>query len=80
MISSDLNGASQQKVPVKFSFQPMRLLSNPHRVSRHIVGMANVNAVELRELLIPLPKLPEQRRLMEAVEKARQRTHLPRRV
>jgi restriction endonuclease S subunit len=42
------------------------------RVSRHIVGMANVNAVELRDLLIPLPKLIEQQKLMTVVEKARE--------
>ena len=41
------------------------------RVSRHIVGMANVNAVELRDLLIPLPAPAEQRKLMELVETAR---------
>lgn len=41
------------------------------RVSRHIVGMANVNAEELRELLIPLPNPAEKRRLMQVVEKAR---------
>jgi len=41
------------------------------RVSRHIVGMANVNAEELRDLQIPLPNLTEQRRLMQAVERAR---------
>lgn len=41
------------------------------RVSRHIVGMANVNAEELRELQIPLPNPGEQRRLMAVVEKAR---------
>jgi len=45
------------------------------RVSRHIVGMANVNAQELRELQTPLPKLAEQRKLMEVIDKARVEQH-----
>ena len=37
------------------------------RVSRQIIGMANVNAQELRELVIPLPSLEEQDRLLAPV-------------
>lgn len=42
------------------------------RVSRQIVGMANVNAEEIRELLIPLPSLKQQSAFVAELEAARQ--------
>lgn len=41
------------------------------RVSRQIIGMSNVNAEELRDLLIPLPPLEVQRALVDEMEAAR---------
>jgi type I restriction enzyme S subunit len=41
------------------------------RVSRQIIGMSNVNAEELRDLLIPLPPLHVQRTLINEMEAAR---------
>ena len=41
------------------------------RDSRQIIGMANVNAAELREFVLPLPALTEQRRLVAPVHAAR---------
>jgi type I restriction enzyme S subunit len=37
------------------------------RDSRQIIGMANVNASELKRFLVPLPPISEQRNLMEPV-------------
>jgi type I restriction enzyme, S subunit len=42
------------------------------RVSRQIIGMANINAEELRNLMIPLPPLDVQERLMVPVRSAAQ--------
>lgn len=42
------------------------------RISRQIIGMTNVNAEELRDLLIPLPPLPIQEKLVEEMERARE--------
>ena len=42
------------------------------RVSRQIIGMSNVNAEELRDLLIPLPPLAIQRTLVDEMEAARE--------
>ncbi|MEH1893071.1 MAG: restriction endonuclease subunit S [Nostoc sp.] len=42
------------------------------RVSRQIIGMSNVNAEELQDLLIPLPPLNIQRSLISELEAARQ--------
>jgi restriction endonuclease S subunit len=42
------------------------------RVSRQIIGMSNINAEELRDLLIPLPPLDIQRRLVAEMEAARE--------
>ena len=42
------------------------------RVSRQIIGMSNVNAEELRDLLIPLPPLDIQRALVAEMEAARE--------
>lgn len=41
------------------------------RVSRQIIGMSNVNAEELKDLLIPLPDLKTQRALVAEMESAR---------
>ena len=41
------------------------------RVSRQIIGMSNVNAEELQDLLIPLPPLDAQRSLVADMESAR---------
>jgi restriction endonuclease S subunit len=41
------------------------------RVSRQIVGMSNVNAEELRELVIPLPSLEIQQKLVAEFESQR---------
>lgn len=41
------------------------------RVSRQIVGMSNVNAEEIRELLIPLPPVEKQRMFVAELEAAR---------
>lgn len=41
------------------------------RVSRQIVGMSNINAEELRELVVPLPPLEIQRQLVAELETAR---------
>ncbi|HVF57705.1 MAG TPA: restriction endonuclease subunit S [Pyrinomonadaceae bacterium] len=43
-----------------------------NRVSRQIIGMSNVNAEELRDLLIPLPPLDIQRALVAEMEAARE--------
>jgi restriction endonuclease S subunit len=43
------------------------------QVSRQIVGMSNVNAEELKDLLVPLPPLQKQRQL--ALELAQARKH-----
>lgn len=42
------------------------------RVSRQIVGMSNVNAEELQDLIIPLPSLSVQRTLIVEMEAARE--------
>jgi type I restriction enzyme S subunit len=42
------------------------------RVSRQIIGMSNVNAEELQNLLIPLPPLDIQKSLVAEIEAARQ--------
>lgn len=42
------------------------------RVSRQIIGMSNVNAEELQDLLIPLPSVEVQRSLVAEIEAARQ--------
>ncbi len=39
-------------------------------VSRQIAGMTNINAEEIRELLIPRPDLPTQKRIVAAWKKA----------
>ncbi len=41
------------------------------RVSRQIIGMSNVNAEELRELLIPVPPIPTQQHLVNKMNLAR---------
>lgn len=41
------------------------------QVSRQVAGMSNVNAEELRDLLIPLPDITEQERLLAELETAR---------
>ncbi|HET8898031.1 MAG TPA: hypothetical protein VFN09_04575 [Rhodanobacteraceae bacterium] len=41
------------------------------QVSRQVAGMSNVNAEELRDLLIPLPGIPEQKRLLAELDAAR---------
>jgi restriction endonuclease S subunit len=41
------------------------------RVSRQIIGMSNVNAEELKDLLIPIPSLNTQRALVADMESAR---------
>ena len=41
------------------------------QVSRQVAGMSNVNAEELRDLLIPLPDIAEQERLLAELETAR---------
>jgi type I restriction enzyme S subunit len=41
------------------------------QVSRQVAGMSNVNAEELRDLLIPLPGIAEQQRLLVELEAAR---------
>ena len=43
-----------------------------NRVSRQIVGMSNINAQELRDLVIPLPPLETQRELVAQLDAARQ--------
>lgn len=42
------------------------------QVSRQIVGMSNVNAEELKELMIPLPPLNIQKKLVAKMEMARE--------
>src|SRR5205085_5540611 len=42
------------------------------RVSRQIIGMSNVNAEELQDLLIPLPPLEIQQVLVAEMETARE--------
>lgn len=42
------------------------------RVSRQIIGMSNVNAEELQDLLIPLPSVEVQRSLVAEIEAVRQ--------
>jgi Restriction endonuclease S subunits len=41
------------------------------RLSRQIIGMTNINAEEIREILIPLPPLPKQHELVAAMDEAR---------
>jgi type I restriction enzyme S subunit len=41
------------------------------QVSRQVAGMSNVNAEELRDLLIPLPDIAVQKRLLAELETAR---------
>jgi type I restriction enzyme, S subunit len=41
------------------------------RESRQIIGMSNINAEEIRTLRVPLPKRPEQRKLLAALDAAR---------
>lgn len=41
------------------------------RVSRQIAGMTNINLVELRSLQVPLPELAEQKKLVGALDRAR---------
>lgn len=41
------------------------------QVSRQVAGMSNVNAEELRDLLIPLPAIEEQRRLLSELDTTR---------
>ena len=41
------------------------------QVSRQVAGMSNVNAEELRDLLIPLPGIDEQKRLLAELDAAR---------
>ena len=41
------------------------------RLSRQIIGMTNINAEEIRELLIPLPRPKQQEKLVVAMDKAR---------
>ena len=41
------------------------------RVSRQIVGMSNINATEIRDLVIPLPPLPKQSRFVAELDAAR---------
>jgi restriction endonuclease S subunit len=42
------------------------------RVSRQIVGMSNVNAEELQDLILPLPSLSIQRKLVAEMQAARE--------
>jgi type I restriction enzyme S subunit len=41
------------------------------RVSRQIIGMTNINAEEIRELLIPVPPLNQQKKMIAAMDSAR---------
>jgi len=41
------------------------------RLSRQIIGMTNINAEELKEILLPLPPPPQQRELVAAMDAAR---------
>ena len=41
------------------------------RLSRAIIGMSNINAEEIRELLVPTPTLSVQRELMAKIDAAR---------
>lgn len=41
------------------------------RISRQIIGMSNINAEELQDLLIPLPPVSQQARFAEEMDKAR---------
>lgn len=41
------------------------------RLSRQIIGMTNINAEELKEILIPVPHPPRQRELVDAMDAAR---------
>jgi len=41
------------------------------RFSRQIIGMTNINAEEIRQILIPLPPLGRQRELVTAMDEAR---------
>jgi restriction endonuclease S subunit len=41
------------------------------RFSRQIIGMTNINAEEIREILIPLPSLSKQHELVAAMDKVR---------
>lgn len=43
------------------------------QVSRQVAGMSNVNAEELRKLLIPLPELVEQRQFLDELDIARKK-------
>jgi type I restriction enzyme S subunit len=42
------------------------------RISRQIIGMTNVNAEELQDLLLPLPDVPRQRELLVEMDAARE--------
>lgn len=41
------------------------------RLSRQIIGMTNINAEELKEILLPVPPLPRQQELVVAMDTAR---------
>lgn len=41
------------------------------RLSRQIIGMTNINAEEIRQILIPLPALDQQRELVAVMDEAR---------
>lgn len=41
------------------------------RLSRQIIGMTNINAEEIRQILIPLPPLARQHELVAAMDEAR---------
>jgi type I restriction enzyme S subunit len=41
------------------------------RVSRQIIGMTNINAEEIRELLIPIPSVDQQKKLVAEMDAAR---------
>jgi len=42
------------------------------RLSRQIIGMTNINAEEIKEILLPVPPMPVQRELLAAMDKARE--------
>lgn len=41
------------------------------RLSRQIIGMTNINAEELKEILLPMPSLVKQHELVDAMDAAR---------